>query len=579
MNADASAGGVAILGLAGLAALLISSLIFAAVISAVIFAVNFALATIGRGCRTHTQANPARTDPTGRAWGTAMLVFLLPFLFAFGLAGGLVFLANVRMKTSDSVEVTSRLQTTPDVETYSPEPVVIVQNPTTKLRSGESSVELSQTPPSEQQVGSATDTTAAATSQPVPDVAPAAPAAPERPATPAAAVPERPATPVAVATAAPPARTETDTDKSATEKSATGKRKTVESADGILAEVAREVQAAGIEVSTDLQAAAIEIREEVGNAMREVSSELMGEVAGLQAELAGKRRELDSVIARINAALATPLSDGSRQAERLGELKQKMRGLRDELRRAETKLGEHVRELTQRSRKKASEAKARADQASVERGRGKDIRVELFGSQVFGKRRSPAGQPQLIPEVVTIQHRGDITSGAPAWATPEGASSIGPNQFVVSSQRFATLAEAELQLTSAVLDRAYQVLSSQSNKVLLSPGLIDQYAIKECVAERMEKDFGEVAGRHEMFRVHALVEMNPRVRDLAGDLWRIEEVRKRTRVLGIGTASLIGLVIVTAISMSSRRGLAIGLFGALLGLGCAIAGAVIGLAG
>lgn len=137
------------------------------------------------------------------------------------------------------------------------------------------------------------------------------------------------------------------------------------------------------------------------------------------------------------------------------------------------------------------------------------------------------------------------SSDAPTWINPASEGPDGPAQIVLSSQRFATLEEAETQITeqAAVRIREYWRASNGGNSPAEVPvSLIEQFAVKEMVGEIIDKDFGNgIKGK--MYRVHLWLDTtDSRLRDAVQKLWHSQVAEYRLILLG-SAAGLMTLML------------------------------------
>ncbi len=110
----------------------------------------------------------------------------------------------------------------------------------------------------------------------------------------------------------------------------------------------------------------------------------------------------------------------------------------------------------------------------------------------------------------------------------------------LSSQRFATLHEAEQQLTSQVVSYIKEFYRDEyplSGDWTVPVSLIERHAIRHLVGETKDTDFGN--GIHgTMYRAHLQLELNSALRQGLHDSWKSQLVTHRLTVLG----SMLGLV-------------------------------------
>jgi hypothetical protein len=146
--------------------------------------------------------------------------------------------------------------------------------------------------------------------------------------------------------------------------------------------------------------------------------------------------------------------------------------------------------------------------------------------------RFPAGD-----RVLTVA---ETRSGAPDWAGKDPVPGDRGILVSLSSQRFATLQEAEQDVSS----RAAEYVKKFYNKEYPLPGdwsvpvaVIEQNAVHELVGEKFEKDFGNGIPEP-MYRAHLQLELNSALRNALHDSWHDQIVTHRLTMLG----SMLGLV-------------------------------------
>jgi hypothetical protein len=142
-----------------------------------------------------------------------------------------------------------------------------------------------------------------------------------------------------------------------------------------------------------------------------------------------------------------------------------------------------------------------------------------------------------------------ISSDDPRW---ESESKIinGRELICLSSQRFATIGEAEEQMTQQVLARIQSRYGNEfpidaSSAKLLK--LIDIFAVKDYVGEVIDKyDFGNgITGK--MYRTHLRLDFTPQFHDAIAAQWRVSKVHHRVAIFG-GILGLVTLMLGTAAS-------------------------------
>jgi len=130
--------------------------------------------------------------------------------------------------------------------------------------------------------------------------------------------------------------------------------------------------------------------------------------------------------------------------------------------------------------------------------------------------------------------------GAPDWAEKEPLPSDKGILVSLSSERFATLQEAEQQLTAKTVAYVRQFYRDEyplSGDWTVPVSIIERSAIRKLVGETFDKDFGNgIQGT--MYRAHLQLELNSAVRRALHDSWHGQIVSHRLTVLG----SMLGLV-------------------------------------
>jgi hypothetical protein len=141
-----------------------------------------------------------------------------------------------------------------------------------------------------------------------------------------------------------------------------------------------------------------------------------------------------------------------------------------------------------------------------------------------------------------------ISSEDPKLTVP-AAQSRDPNQFCLSSERYATLDEAETHLTGLVLGRVRELCSLEDPEigVWLSHrfaansqflvDLVNQEGVKELAGEVIDWDFKNgTTGK--MYRAHLRFDFSPELRRALRERWQGETAERRLLLLG----AVVGLV-------------------------------------
>lgn len=136
----------------------------------------------------------------------------------------------------------------------------------------------------------------------------------------------------------------------------------------------------------------------------------------------------------------------------------------------------------------------------------------------------------------------------PAWATTGPIPSDQGVLVSISSQRFATLAEAEQQVTQLALGyvkdfyRKEYPLSGDWNVPVAA---IEQHAVNALVGEEFDQDFGNgITGK--MYRAHLRLDLNARLRQTLHASWHDQIVMQRLTRLGTGLGMVTVLLAAAA---------------------------------
>lgn len=140
-----------------------------------------------------------------------------------------------------------------------------------------------------------------------------------------------------------------------------------------------------------------------------------------------------------------------------------------------------------------------------------------------------------------------ISSDDPRWGE-ETRIVEGRELHSISSQRFATLAEAEEQATQQLLARIQAHFQSQPPIEGSSARLVElanQFAVKDFVGEVIDKyDFGNGITA-KMYRAHVRFDFSPQLHDALSAHWRRNTVEHRIGILG-GMLGLVTMMLGTA---------------------------------
>jgi hypothetical protein len=153
--------------------------------------------------------------------------------------------------------------------------------------------------------------------------------------------------------------------------------------------------------------------------------------------------------------------------------------------------------------------------------------------------RVDAGMSGTDLQSPTVLHAGVVATSPPVW-TQQGENVSNDGVFVVSSQRFATLDEAEQQVTGEVVARLRQHFHQEMpyrGDWVPPVALAQAHAVRQIAGEEIDQDFGNgIKGK--MYRVHVQLELSPELRNAFYAAWREQVVGRRLLVIG----SLFGLM-------------------------------------
>jgi hypothetical protein len=164
-------------------------------------------------------------------------------------------------------------------------------------------------------------------------------------------------------------------------------------------------------------------------------------------------------------------------------------------------------------------------------------------SQVADRPAKESGR--ILPPRLRVRR---ISAEDPRLSVSAGASHD-PNQFSLSSERYATLEEAEIHLTDLALGRVRELCAVETPDIAawlssrFAPGpeilidLINQHGVKELAGEVMDWDFKN-GTRGKMYRAHLWFDFSPGLRDALHRRWEADTAERRLILLG----SLLGLV-------------------------------------
>ncbi len=135
---------------------------------------------------------------------------------------------------------------------------------------------------------------------------------------------------------------------------------------------------------------------------------------------------------------------------------------------------------------------------------------------------------------------GETRAGAPEWAEKDPVPSENGTLVSLSSQRFATLTEAEQQLTALAVSYVKQFYHNEyplAGDWTVPVSLIERNAVRKVVGETLDQDFGNGI-RGTMYRAHAQLELNSALRKGIRDSCKGQIVSHRLTALGC----MLGLV-------------------------------------
>ncbi|MBI3865854.1 MAG: hypothetical protein HY290_28605 [Planctomycetia bacterium] len=124
----------------------------------------------------------------------------------------------------------------------------------------------------------------------------------------------------------------------------------------------------------------------------------------------------------------------------------------------------------------------------------------------------------------------------PEWAKSGALPGDSGVLVPLSSQRFATLTEAEEQVTqlaTGYIRNFYRDEYPLEGDWSVPVNLIEKHAVKALVGEELEKDFGNgIKGK--MYRAHLQLDLNSKLRQGLHESWRDQIVKHRLTMLGTG---------------------------------------------
>lgn len=177
------------------------------------------------------------------------------------------------------------------------------------------------------------------------------------------------------------------------------------------------------------------------------------------------------------------------------------------------------------------------------------LRAERVSAEaIILAERAPAGEAALgsassvdlpLPGEPHLKAR-QMSSDAPDWVAHPAFAAGGGSLIALSSERFATLDDAERQVTA----QAVEAIRNHFHEEFPDYGawtvpvsLIEQHAVQQSAYEVIDQDFGG-GFREKMYRAHVQLKFSPELRQALYGTWRAGIVEHRLLVL----ASLFGLV-------------------------------------
>jgi hypothetical protein len=147
-----------------------------------------------------------------------------------------------------------------------------------------------------------------------------------------------------------------------------------------------------------------------------------------------------------------------------------------------------------------------------------------------------------------VLHVREILPREPDWAKPKSELSDGGVLVSRSSERFATLAEAEEQVTQlalAFVRERYHEEYPLPGEWKAPVSLIERHGVKALVGEELDKDFGNGL-KTKMYRAHVQLELNSQLKDAVHEWWRGQVVNQRLTTLAKGFGMITVLLAATA---------------------------------
>jgi hypothetical protein len=267
--------------------------------------------------------------------------------------------------------------------------------------------------------------------------------------------------------------------------------------------------------------------------------------AGSPAELAGLK-EGDAVLS-VNGSDVGELGPSSAASTVLGrgllslddKVELQVRGGAGEVRTIQVNMLRPIRKsIVDGAEAEIERAAAQLEQA----GDQASALAERLAAGLTAQAECPAGMdqacdPQSSGFTGTL-HVQKTEKGAPDWAEKDPVATDDGVLVALSSQRFATLAEAEQQVTSqaaSYIKNHYRDEYPLSGDWTVPVSLIEKHAVREFIGEEFEKDFGK------MYRAHLRISLDSNLRRAVHGSWRDQIALHRLGLFGgaLGAATLL----------------------------------------
>lgn len=194
--------------------------------------------------------------------------------------------------------------------------------------------------------------------------------------------------------------------------------------------------------------------------------------------------------------------------------------------------GDVTRTETEARNQAQSEQRAAVAQELTETARAAEAETaEAAGAAI---------DPLLAASLPTTDslHVSKTARGLPDWAEKEAVPADEGILVPLSSQRFATLQEAEQQVTAQAvqyISRFYRDEYPLSGNWTVPVSLIREHAVGEFVGEELDKDFGK------MYRAHLRLKLDASVRRAVHESWHEQIAQYRLKGFGgaLGAVTLV----------------------------------------